>query len=98
MYVPKHSDETTAVWAAASSWSYLRKKGTKIKKTSLSVDQHDTRNRIIINPITDEDYKLVGLAGLIVAASGADLQTTIKRHTKFARQNGIHVSPTFIEE
>jgi signal transduction histidine kinase len=66
MVVPKHSDETVAVWAAASSWSYLRKKGTKIKTTTLSVDQHDPKNRIIINPITDENYKLVGLAGMIV--------------------------------
>jgi signal transduction histidine kinase len=66
MVVPKHSDETVAVWAAASPWSYLRKKGTKIEKTTLSVDQHDQKNRIIINPITDEHYKLVGLAGMIV--------------------------------
>jgi len=66
MVVPKHSDETVAVWAAASPWSYLRKKGTKIEKTTLSVDQHDQRNRIIINPITDEHFKLVGLAGMIV--------------------------------
>ena len=66
MVVPKHSDETVAVWAAASPWSYLRKKGTKIEKTTLSVDQHDQKNRIIILPITDEHYKLVGLAGMIV--------------------------------
>jgi signal transduction histidine kinase len=66
MVVPKHSDETVAVWAAASPWSYLRKKGTKIKTSTLSVDQHDPKNRIIINPITDENYKLVGLAGMIV--------------------------------
>jgi len=66
MVVPKHSDETVAVWAAASPWSYLRKKGTKIEKTTLSVDQHDQKNRIIINPITDEHFKLVGLAGMIV--------------------------------
>jgi signal transduction histidine kinase len=58
MVVPKHSDETVAVWAAASPWSYLRKKGTKIEKTTLSVDQHDQ--------ITDEHFKLVGLAGMIV--------------------------------
>jgi len=66
MVVPKHSDETVAVWAAASPWSYLRKKGTKIEKTTLSVDQHDQNNRVIINPITDEHFKLVGLAGMIV--------------------------------
>jgi len=66
MVVPKHSEETVAVWAAASPWSYLRKKGTKIEKTTLSVDQHDQKNRIIINPITDEHFKLVGLAGMII--------------------------------
>jgi signal transduction histidine kinase len=66
MVVPDYSEETVAVWAAASPWSYLRKKGTKIDTTALSVDQHDPRNRVILNPITDEDWKLVGLAGLIV--------------------------------
>ena len=66
MYVPKHSDETLAVWVAASPWSYLRKKGSKIETTELIVDRHDPTNRIILNPITDEHDKLVGLAGLII--------------------------------
>ena len=66
MVVPKHSDESVAVWAAASPWSYLRKKGTKIETTTLSADLHDPRNRIILNPITDEHDKLVGLSGMIV--------------------------------
>jgi signal transduction histidine kinase len=66
MVKPKHSEETVAVWAAASPWSYLRKKGTKIDITKLSADLHDPKNRIILNPITDEDSKLVGLAGMIV--------------------------------
>ncbi|MEM1412927.1 MAG: HAMP domain-containing sensor histidine kinase [Pseudomonadota bacterium] len=58
--------EATAVWAAASPWSYLRKQGTKVKTTALSADQHDSRHRIILNPITNEQYQLVGLAGLII--------------------------------
>ena len=66
MFVPKHSDETVAVWAAVSPWSYLRKKGTKIETIELSVDRHDPANRIILNPITDEHDKLVGFAGLII--------------------------------
>jgi len=66
MEEPENSPETVAVWAAASPWSYLRKKGTKIKTTNLAVDLHDPRSRIILNPITDENWKLVGLAGLIV--------------------------------
>jgi len=44
----------------------LRKKGAKIETTTLSVDQHDPANRIILNPITDEHWKIVGLAGLII--------------------------------
>ena len=66
MEVPENSEETVAVWAAASPWSYLRKKGTKIKTTTLAADLHDPRNRIILNPITDENWQLAGLAGLIV--------------------------------
>jgi signal transduction histidine kinase len=66
MYVPDFSEETVAVWAAASPWGYLRKKGTKIENTALTADQHDTDHRIILNPIIDEDWKLVGLAGLII--------------------------------
>jgi len=44
----------------------MRKKGTKIKTTALTADQHDPNNRIILNPITDENWQLVGLTGLIV--------------------------------
>jgi signal transduction histidine kinase len=66
MEAPDFSEETVAVWAAAAPWSYLRKKGGKIEATALSVHQHDPDNRIILNPITDEDWNLVGLAGMIV--------------------------------
>lgn len=66
MEVPEFSEETVAVWAAASPWAYMRKKGTKIKTVALAADQHDPNNRIILNPITDENWQLVGLAGLIV--------------------------------
>jgi signal transduction histidine kinase len=66
MTLPEFSDETVAVWAAAAPWAYLRKKGATIDTTNLIVDQRDPDNRIILNPITDEHWKLVGLAGLII--------------------------------
>ena len=66
MVVPEFSAETLAVWAAMSPWKMYYKKGAKFEKASPSVDQHDPKNRIIINPITDEGSRLVGLAGLIV--------------------------------
>ena len=66
MEQPESSQETVAVWAAASPWSYMRKKGTKLKTTNLAADLHNPRTRIILNPITDDNWQLVGLAGLIV--------------------------------
>jgi signal transduction histidine kinase len=66
MEVPEWSDEVVAVWAATSPWEIYRKRGSKVDTTVLTVDQHDTWNRIILNPITDQDWKIVGLAGLIV--------------------------------
>jgi signal transduction histidine kinase len=44
----------------------LRKKGAKIDTTNLSVDQRDPDNRIILNPIVDDNWKLIGLVGMIV--------------------------------
>ena len=66
MVIPEYCEETVAVWAAMSPWRIFHKKGTRFDTASLSVDQHDPGNRIIINPILDDDSKLVGLAGLIV--------------------------------
>ena len=33
-----HSDESMAVWAAASPWSFMRKKGSKVKSAALAAD------------------------------------------------------------
>jgi hypothetical protein len=66
MEEPEWSDDSLAVWAAASPWHWYRNKDVAVETASLAVDQHDPWNRIILNPITDDESKLVGLAGLIV--------------------------------
>ena len=66
MVVPDYSEETVAVWAAMSPWKIFHKKGVKFDTASLTVDQHDPDNRIVVNPILDDESRLVGLAGLIV--------------------------------
>ncbi len=66
MEVPEWSDDALAVWAAASPWHLYRRKEVKVETATLAVDQHDPWNRIIFNPITDDESKLVGLAGMIV--------------------------------
>jgi signal transduction histidine kinase len=67
MYPPDFSDATLSVWAATAPWEILVNKGGVVDTTTLSIDQRDPNNRIIINPITDESYRLVGLAGMIVS-------------------------------
>jgi hypothetical protein len=66
MVVPEKSAQTVAIWAAASPWSYLKKTEAEFLTTQFSVDERDAGNRIILNPITDENQQLVGLAGMIV--------------------------------
>jgi signal transduction histidine kinase len=66
MIEPEWSEEIVAVWASMSPWKIYRKKGTKVDTSTFTVDQHDPDNRIILNPIVDDDSKLVGLAGLII--------------------------------
>ncbi len=66
MVVPEWNPETIAIWAATSPWKYLHKKGGRLETTMLSVDERDPDHRIILNPITDEKWKLVGLAGAVV--------------------------------
>ncbi len=66
MVVPELTDETVAVWAAASPWQIYRKKGLKVDTTVLTADQHDPRTRTILSPITDDDWQLVGMAGLTI--------------------------------
>jgi signal transduction histidine kinase len=66
MGTPDWSDDSLAVWAASSPWHWYRSKDVAVESASLAVDQHDPWNRIVFNPITDDESKLVGLAGLIV--------------------------------
>jgi signal transduction histidine kinase len=66
MEVPEFSNEVVAVWAATSPWNIYRKKGLKVDTSAVVVDERDPKNRIILNPITDDQWKIVGLAGMIV--------------------------------
>jgi signal transduction histidine kinase len=58
--------EERAVYMAIASWKVLAYKGGTLEKASLSVEERDPEHRLILNPITDDGGKIVGLAGLIV--------------------------------
>ena len=63
---PEFDAEVLAVWAAISPWGVLAKKGAVIESPALTVDERDPRYRIILNPVTDEKWRLVGLAGMLI--------------------------------
>jgi signal transduction histidine kinase len=62
----REGPETGAVRAAATPFLRLSALAGKVRATSLTVDERDKERRIILNPITDEDSRVVGIAGLVV--------------------------------
>lgn len=60
------SRETGAVRAAAMPYQQVSAFQGRVGVTSLTVDERDKEHRIILNPITDEDSRVVGIAGLVV--------------------------------
>ena len=66
MVEPELTDETIAVWAATTPWKFVAKKGAPLESVELNVDERDPNHRIVLNPITDESWRLVGLAGMVV--------------------------------
>jgi signal transduction histidine kinase len=58
--------EERAVYMAIAPWKVLAFKGGTLEKPTLQVEERDPAHRLIVNPITDDWGKLVGLAGLIV--------------------------------
>lgn len=63
---PVFDPEVLAVWAATSPWSLLAKKHAVIESPQLAVDERDPRYRIVLNPVTDQEWRLIGLAGMVL--------------------------------
>ena len=58
--------EERAVSMAIAPWKILAYKGGTLDRPSLSVEERDPEYPLILNPITDDGGKIVGLAGLFV--------------------------------
>jgi signal transduction histidine kinase len=66
--VPPQPAEERAVYMAIAPWKIVAYKGGILDKPSLQVEERDSAHRLILNPITDDAGKLVGLAPLVDAA------------------------------
>ena len=60
------SPEVRAIYVASSSWQILAHKGGVVEPVSLSVEERDPEHRILLNPITDDDSRVVGVAGMVL--------------------------------
>jgi signal transduction histidine kinase len=63
---PRWSKETQAVVVATSPWRTLALKGGVVERASLVVDERDPQYRILLNPITDDASRVVGVAGMVL--------------------------------
>jgi signal transduction histidine kinase len=68
LYEPPLDAESRAVAVAVAPWKTLAHKDGKLGAPALAVDERDPAYRMLINPITDESSRLVGLAGMILDA------------------------------
>ncbi len=66
LVVPEYSEETLAVWSASAPWTLLAKKGVTTDGRRIHSDERDPHNRILLKAITDQESRIVGLAGIVV--------------------------------
>ncbi len=66
MEPPSSIAESRAAYVASAPWMVMSQKGSLLDKVSLSVDERDPDNRVILNPILDESSHLVGVSGMIL--------------------------------
>jgi signal transduction histidine kinase len=63
---PKDAGMIQAIFMAIAPWKTLAHKGGELQSHGIRVEETDKGNRIILNPVTDDSSKVVGLVGMIV--------------------------------
>jgi signal transduction histidine kinase len=66
MVPKKNSPHLKAIGAASTPMLILRLERSQIDSLQITVHEQDPNTRIIINPIVDDDARLVGAAGIVV--------------------------------
>jgi signal transduction histidine kinase len=55
-----------AATVALAPWKMLRTKGAAVQSEGLSVEERDPEHRIILNPVTDDGCRVLGVAGMVL--------------------------------
>ena len=60
------SDESLAIVVACTPWQMASLAGRRVAPAVLAVDERSPEHRIVVNPITDDASRIVGVAGMIL--------------------------------
>jgi signal transduction histidine kinase len=63
---PPASEDALAIIASCIPWQVLSYRGGRAGAAGLVVDERDPERRIVLNPITDDDARIVGVAGMVL--------------------------------
>lgn len=63
---PSVPEEALAMVIACTPWRLRAAHGEVVPASGLSVDERDPSHRMILNPIIEDDWRVVGVAGMIV--------------------------------
>jgi signal transduction histidine kinase len=63
---PPASEDSLAIIAACIPWQVLSYRGGRAGSAGLVVDERDSERRIVLNPITDDEARVVGVAGMVL--------------------------------
>jgi signal transduction histidine kinase len=63
---PLASDESLAIIVACNPWQLLSYRKRIVHAVGLNADERNPEFRIILNPITDDMFRVVGVAGMIL--------------------------------
>ncbi len=66
LVTPPASDESLAIIVACTPWQMVSFRRAQADNLALRVDERDPNYRIILNPIVDDQHRLVGVAGMIL--------------------------------
>jgi len=75
---PPWSEEARAIYVAVAPWKLLASKHGTVERPALHVEDREPAHRMILNPVLDEDGRLVGLAGLFVDTAQFERQVMPK--------------------
>ena len=66
LIVPPASDESLAMIVACTRWQLTAFQSARVESPGVTVDEQNPDYRMLLNPITDDDSHVVGVAGMIL--------------------------------